>query len=102
MSSKKGKTKKNKNLLELVMIVKNSGQEIIPMLESTKKWIDHWTILDTGSTDDTMKNITECLKGIPGKLHDGKSLYDDPFVDFSTARNRALNFPILSFVVVDL
>ena len=47
MSSKKGKTKKNKNLLELVMIVKNSGQEIIPMLESTKKWIDHWTILDT-------------------------------------------------------
>lgn len=91
MSSKKGKIKKNKNLLELVMIVKNSGQEIIPMLESAKKWIDHWTILDTGSTDDTMKNITTCLKGIPGKLHDGKSLYDDPFVDFSTARNRALD-----------
>jgi len=91
MSSKKGKTKKNKNLLELVMIVKNSGQEIIPMLESAKKWIDHWTILDTGSTDDTMQNITTCLKGIPGKLHDGKSLYDDPFVDFSTARNRALD-----------
>ena len=91
MSSKKGKIKKNKNLLELVMIVKNSGQEIIPMLESAKKWIDHWTILDTGSTDDTVKNVTECLKGIPGKLHDGKSLYDDPFVDFSTARNRALD-----------
>ena len=66
MSSKKGKIKKNKNLLELVMIVKNSGQEIIPMLESAKKWIDHWTILDTGSTDDTMQNITTCLKGIPG------------------------------------
>jgi glycosyltransferase involved in cell wall biosynthesis len=91
MSSKKGKGKKNKNLLELVMIVKNSGEEIIPMLEAAKKWIDHWTILDTGSTDDTMKNITTCLKGIPGQLHDGKSLYDDPFVDFSTARNRALD-----------
>ena len=90
MSSKKSKRKKNKNLLELVMIVKNSGQEIIPMLEVAKKWIDHWTILDTGSTDETMQNITNCLKDVPGKLYDGKSLYEDPFVDFSTARNRAL------------
>jgi len=39
---------KSGNLLELVMIVKNSGDEIIPMLNAIKNYIDHWTILDTG------------------------------------------------------
>ena len=81
MSSKKGKTKKNKNLLELVMIVKNSGQEIIPMLESAKKWIDHWTILDTGSTDDTMKNILLALK----LAHFG------PYIDFNNVARLTKN-----------
>ena len=80
-----------KPLLELVMIVKNSGEEIIPMLESVKKFIDHWTILDTGSTDTTKENIIKIMSDVPGKLHDGKELFEDPFVDFSTARNRALD-----------
>jgi len=78
-------------LLELVMIVKNSGNDIIKMLEAARDHIDHWTILDTGSTDNTMKNITKTLKNVPGKLYNGVELYDDPFVDFSTARNRALD-----------
>jgi len=82
---------KTGNLLELVMIVKNSGDEIIPMLNAIKNYIDHWTILDTGSTDNTKENITTCLTDVPGNLYDGLQLYDDPFVDFSTARNRALD-----------
>jgi len=77
-------------LLELVMIVKNSGNDIIKMLEAARDHIDHWTILDTGSTDNTMENITKTLKNVPGTLYNGVELYDDPFVDFSTARNRAL------------
>lgn len=77
-------------LLELVMIVKNSGDNIIPMLNSVKNYIDHWTILDTGSTDNTMKNIEDTMQNIPGNIYDGSKLYPDPFVDFSTARNRAL------------
>ena len=44
------------NLLELVMIVKNSGDVIRDCLRLNKKFIDHWTILDTGSSDNT-KNI---------------------------------------------
>jgi glycosyltransferase involved in cell wall biosynthesis len=79
-----------KELLELVMIVKNSGEDIIQMLNSAKKYIDHWTILDTGSTDNTMDNIRNTLKDVPGNLYDATKLYDEPFVDFSTARNRAL------------
>jgi glycosyltransferase involved in cell wall biosynthesis len=78
-------------LLELVMIVKNSGDDIVKMLEAARDHIDHWTILDTGSTDNTMENITKTLENVPGTLYNGVELYDDPFVDFSTARNRALD-----------
>ena len=78
-------------LLELVMIVKNSGDDIVKMLEAARDHIDHWTILDTGSTDNTMENITKTLRNVPGELYNGVELYDDPFVDFSTARNRALD-----------
>ena len=77
-------------LLELVMIVKNSGDDIVKMLEAARDHIDHWTILDTGSDDNTMENITKTLRNVPGTLYNGAELYDDPFVDFSTARNRAL------------
>jgi glycosyltransferase involved in cell wall biosynthesis len=82
---------KTGNLLELVMIVKDSGDEIITMLNAIKNYIDHWTILDTGSTDNTKENITKCLTNVPGNLYDAVELYDEPFVDFSTARNRALD-----------
>ena len=80
----------SKPLLELVMIVKDSGKDLIEMLKAAKPHIDRWTILDTGSTDGTMENIRKTLSGIEGNLHDGKEMYEDPFVDFSTARNRAL------------
>lgn len=85
-------TKMNNKLLELVMIVKDSGEDIIPMLKAAKPHIDHWTILDTGSSDDTMKIITTELSDVPGKLIDGVKEYgaENAFVDFSTARNRVL------------
>lgn len=72
-------------LLELCMIVKNSGEILRSCLKDNKKWIDHWTILDTGSTDNTMEIIKDELKDIPGTLHQGE------FVDFCQARNLALS-----------
>jgi len=73
-----------KNILELVMIVKNSGEVLRECLNENKKYIDYWTILDTGSTDNTCEIIEEELRDIPGKLHYGE------FVDFSQARNKSL------------
>ena len=73
------------NLIELVMIVKNSGEILKTCLEINKKYIDYWTILDTGSTDNTCSIIQETLKDIPGKLHHGN------FEHFSQARNDSLN-----------
>lgn len=96
MPKKKNKNKKIENqneniidekhpLLELVMIVKNSGDILRQCLSKNKKYIDHWTILDTGSTDNTPDIIREELKDIPGQLH-----FSD-FTNFSEARNKAFD-----------
>jgi glycosyltransferase involved in cell wall biosynthesis len=71
-------------LLGLVMIVKNEAKRIGAVLQSYRAHIDAWTILDTGSTDGTQDLIRKGLDGIPGALH------EEPFVDFATSRNRAL------------
>lgn len=72
-------------LLGLVMIVKNEAKRIAAVLASYRPYIDGWTILDTGSTDGTQDMIRGELSGIPG------TLYEEPFVDFATSRNRALD-----------
>jgi hypothetical protein len=47
--------------------------------------IDRWTILDTGSTDNTIEIIKEVLIG----KKKGK-LYQEPFIDFGASRNRCI------------
>jgi hypothetical protein len=74
----------NENLIELVMIVKNSGEVLRECLRNNKLYIDYWTIVDTGSNDNTCEIIKEELKDIPGQLHNSK------FINFSQARNNAL------------
>ena len=76
--------KNKEKLLELVMITKNSGELFRKCLINNRKYIDHWTILDTGSVDNTPDIIREELKDIPGNL------YFSEFEDFSTTRNKSL------------
>jgi glycosyltransferase involved in cell wall biosynthesis len=71
-------------MIGLVAIVRNEAAFIERCLESVKPHISSWTIVDTGSTDDTKKIIRKALKGVPGKLQ------ESPFIDFSTNRNEAL------------
>jgi len=73
------------NLIHLVMIVKNAGKGFKQVLERNIPHIDRWTILDTGSTDETM----DIIQNVLGTRIRGK-LYQEPFVDFATSRNRAL------------
>ena len=73
-----------KPLLGLCMIVKNEVHGIAETLRSFAPYIDYWTIMDTGSTDNTADVVRETLRDIPGDLFTGE------FGDFSTARNRAL------------
>ncbi len=75
----------NRGLLTLSMIVKDEEATLARTLASAKPFIDRWVILDTGSTDGTRDVIRSALDGVPGELH------EEPFVDFSTSRNRALD-----------
>ncbi len=73
------------NLFELVMIVKDAEDCIEKTLRWSRALVSHWTIVDTGSTDRTKDIILATMAGIPGNL------YEEPFVDFETARNRAFD-----------
>ena len=72
------------NLINICIMVKNAGDGFQYILEQNKPYIDFLTILDTGSTDNTVQIIKETLKDIPGKL------YEEKFINFRESRNRLL------------
>lgn len=73
------------NLIHLCIMVKNGGAQFERMLIDNIHLIDRWTILDTGSTDNTIEAIHKILVG-KKKGH----LYQEPFINFKDSRNRLL------------
>jgi predicted O-methyltransferase YrrM len=74
------------NLINLCIMVKNGGPQFEKMLINNLDIIDKWTILDTGSTDETIEIINSILVG----KKEG-NLYQEPFINFRESRNRLLN-----------
>lgn len=74
------------NLNNLCIMVKNAGPQFEKMLIDNIDQFDRWTILDTGSTDNTINIINKILvnkkKG---------NLYQEPFINFRDSRNRLLD-----------
>ncbi len=68
----------------LAMIVKNEEAVLARCLNSLKDLIDSYVIIDTGSTDQTVKVAKTTLKGIPG------TVIRRDWVDFATNRNEAM------------
>jgi glycosyltransferase involved in cell wall biosynthesis len=68
----------------LSMIVKNEAHVIERCLESVRPIIDHWVIVDTGSTDGTQDIIRRAMADLPG------TLVERPWVDFAYNRSEAL------------
>src|SRR3990167_5630563 len=84
-------------LLCLTAIVKDEAHCIARTLESVRGVIDCFAILDTGSTDGTQAIVRNAPRGLPG------ALCEEPFVDFATSRNRALELagtdPVFTLMV---
>ena len=68
----------------LCMIVKNEALVIRRCLDSVLPVIDHWIIVDTGSTDGTQDIIRAHMAKLPGMLH------ERPWVDFAHNRSQSL------------
>jgi glycosyltransferase involved in cell wall biosynthesis len=66
------------------MIVKNEAPVIRRCIDSVRPIIDHWVIVDTGSTDGTQEIIRGHLQDVPGELH------ERPWQDFARNRSEAL------------
>jgi len=79
-----------KPTIGLCMIVKNEASIIRRCLHTVLPLIDHWTIVDTGSTDGTQEVIRAFfdemrhIKDVPGELH------ERPWQDFAHNRSEAL------------
>jgi glycosyltransferase involved in cell wall biosynthesis len=80
----------------LNMIVKNEERVLGRCLASVRPFVDHWVIVDTGSTDETRRVVHESLRGIPGELH------ERPWRDFGHNRSEALGLarPRADYVLV--
>jgi len=74
------------NLINLCIMVKNGGAQFENMLIKNLNIIDRWTILDTGSTDETLEIINRVLVG-----KKKGNLYQEPFLNFKDSRNRCLD-----------
>jgi len=74
------------NTLGLSIIVKNEEHVIERMLNTIYPILDYYTIVDTGSTDNTKEVIKKFFeeKGIPGQI------LDRPFDNFENSRNYAM------------
>ena len=68
----------------LNMIVKNEAHVIRRCLDNVRPLIDHWVIVDTGSTDGTQELISEFYADIPGALH------ERPWKNFGHNRSEAI------------
>lgn len=77
------------NLLTVVLMVKNEEHVMRPTLQPfVDAGVKHFLIFDTGSTDQTIA-VTEDFFAQHG-VTDGVIL-QEPFIDFATSRNRALD-----------
>lgn len=79
----------NEKLLAVVIMVKNEVDVIIPTLQPfIDAGIHSFLVFDTGSTDGTQQKIQDHFSNCG--LMDAH-IIEEPFIDFGTSRNRALD-----------
>lgn len=89
-------------LLVVVLMVKNEEDVICPTLQPfVDAGVESYLIFDTGSTDNTVDVVTYFLQSYSVDFF----VEQEPFIDYSTSRNRALDlaqerFPDAVFFVM--
>lgn len=78
---------KSKRTLALAAILKNEAHRVVTMLDSVKGVVDFVSIVDTGSSDETVRLISNWLQA----NNIDHALQEEVFRDFSHARNLALS-----------
>ena len=78
----------NKQLMALVMMVKNEHLRLEYSFDSVKDFTDTFIILDTGSTDNTIDICRQYCKKNNINLY----LKEEPFVNFEVSRNDSLDW----------
>ena len=68
----------------LCMIVKDEAHVIARCLASARPLVDHWIVVDTGSTDGTQEVVRTAMAGVPGEV------VERPWIDFGFNRSEAL------------
>lgn len=82
-------THDNDNLLAVVIMIKDEVNVIVPTLQPfVDAGIQSFLVYDTGSTDGTQNKVRDYFKEC-GLFH--AYIIEEPFVDFGTSRNRALD-----------
>ncbi|RTL06982.1 hypothetical protein EKK58_02255 [Candidatus Dependentiae bacterium] len=93
----------NKDLLVAVLMVKNEEAVMASTLKPlVSSGIQSFLIFDTGSTDNTIQNTRDFFAQYPAC---SCVIFSEPFIDFATSRNRALdlaeeNFPNACFMLM--
>ena len=82
------KKRSYKQLIALVMMIKNEEKRIEVSFDSVKDYTDTFIILDTGSVDDTINICKEYCKRNNITLF----LKEEPFVNFEVSRNVLLDY----------
>jgi tetratricopeptide (TPR) repeat protein/glycosyltransferase involved in cell wall biosynthesis len=72
------------NLINVCFMVKDAGDDFRDILTRNKPYMDRYTILDTGSTDNTLDIIRDVLSDKKGNV------YQEAFINFRDSRNRLL------------
>jgi tetratricopeptide (TPR) repeat protein len=72
------------NLVNLLIMCKDSGPMFREILEKNLHYIDRYTIFDTGSSDGTQEIIKDVMKSKKG------AVYEELFINFRDSRNRCI------------
>jgi glycosyltransferase involved in cell wall biosynthesis len=74
-----------KKTICLCAIVKNEEKTIARLIKSCKSIIDYYIIVDTGSTDETIRIVKSEMGNMPGEIH------ERPWVNFGKNRTELMD-----------